>query len=88
MKLANRGEADIKKSLCQDAAFLCTKISLNPMFRCMRSLCKDLDFSVKISKKHIFGVTKSEVGFREWFVLRSIQLVSTEDTTSYTWNQG
>ncbi len=46
MKLANRGEADIKKSLSQDAAFLCKKISLNPMFRCMRSLCKDLDFSV------------------------------------------
>ena len=53
MKLANRGEADIKKSLSQDAAFLCKKISLNPMLRCMRSLYKDLDFSVKISKKPI-----------------------------------
>ena len=50
MKLANRGETDIKKSLCHDANFLVQKISLNPMFSCMRSLCKDLDLIVKISK--------------------------------------
>ncbi len=50
MKLANRGEADIKKSLCQNAAFLCTKISLIPMFSYMRSLYTD-----RISSEKIFS---------------------------------
>ena len=50
MKLANRGEVDIKKSSCQNAAFLCTKISLIPMFSYMRSLYTD-----RISSEKIFS---------------------------------
>ncbi len=40
-----------KEVFMSGCSFLVQKISLNPMFRCMRSLCKDLDFSVKFSKK-------------------------------------
>ena len=58
MKLANRGGADIKStSYVRMQLFLVQKISLNAMFSCMRSLHKDLDFSMDIFKKTLFLVS-------------------------------
>ncbi len=61
MKLANRGKTDIKKSLCQDTAFLCK-----------RSCAKDLTESYV----QVYEIFVQRSGFQREDLKKNISLVS------------